>query len=115
MIASIVRQGVVIPSNLTIQVSAHRGGSNERAQVEAVRQINVAQPAARVGLTYVFNGPASRKVDMTQLRQEFGPTASLCPATIAEKSAERVCDGCRRCWAQASIKSPIIYAVHHGN
>ena len=115
MIASIARQGVIIPPNLTIQVSAHRDGKNEGAQVEAVKQINIAQPHARVGLTYVFNGPASRKVDMTQLRQEFGPTASLCPATVAEKSEERVCDGCRRCWAQASIKSPIIYAVHRGN
>ncbi len=115
MIASIARQGVAIPPNLTIQVSAHRGGSNERAQVEAVGQINIAQPHARVGLTYVFNGPASRKVDMTRFRLEFGPTASLCPATVAEQSKDRVCNGCRRCWAEASIKSPIIYAVHRGN
>lgn len=115
MIASIARQGVVIPPNLTIQVSAHRNGKNEAAQHEAVTQINIAQPHARVGLTYAFNGPASRKVDRTQLHEAFGPTASLCPATVAEKSEDRVCDGCRRCWAQASIKSPIIYAVHRGN
>jgi hypothetical protein len=83
--------------------------------LDAVRQINTAQPDARIGLTYVFKGPASRKVDMASFRNEFGPTASLCPATVAEKSKDRICNGCRRCWAHASIKSPIIYAVHHGN
>jgi hypothetical protein len=111
----LTRQGVAIPRNLAIQVSTHRGGKNETSQLEAVGQINRAQPDARVGLTYVFNGPASRKVDMSSLRKEFGPTASLCPATVAEKSEDRICNGCRRCWAHASIQSPIIYAVHRGN
>jgi hypothetical protein len=115
LIAWLTRQGITIPANLAIQVSAHRGGKNEASQLEAVGEINRAQPNARVGLTYVFNGPASRKVDMPSLRKEFGPTASLCPATVAEKSEDRVCNGCRRCWAHASIKSPIIYAVHRGN
>jgi hypothetical protein len=115
LVSWLTRQGVAIPPNLTIQVSTHRGGKNEPTQLDAVRQINRAQPDARVGLTYVFNGPASRKVDMPSLRKEFGLTASLCPATVAEKSEDRVCNGCRRCWAHASIDSPIIYAVHHGN
>jgi hypothetical protein len=115
LLSQLVQQGLVVPRNLTIQVSAHRAGRNEPAQLEAVRQIQAAQPDARVGVTYVFKGPRSRKVDMAELRHEFGPTASLCPATVAEKSEDRVCNGCRRCWAAASITSPIIYAVHHGN
>jgi hypothetical protein len=115
LVAWLTRQGVTIPRNLAIQVSTHRGGKNEVSQLEAVSQINRVQPDARVGLTYVFNGPASRKVDMPRLRKEFGATASLCPATVAEKSEDRVCNGCRRCWAHASIKSPIIYAIHRGN
>jgi hypothetical protein len=115
LVAQLARHGVAIPPNLTIQVSNYRGGKNEAAQIEAVRQIKRVQPSARIGLTYVFNGPASRKVDMPRLRQEFGPSAILCPATVAEKSKDRVCNGCRRCWAQASVQSPIIYAVHHGN
>jgi hypothetical protein len=115
LVSWLAHHGVAIPRNLTIQVSTHRGGKNERSQLDAVRQINTAQPDARIGLTYVFKGPASRKVDMASFRNEFGPTASLCPATVAEKSKDRICNGCRRCWAHASIKSPIIYAVHHGN
>jgi hypothetical protein len=115
LVSWLTRQGVGIPSNLAIQVSTHRGGKNEASQLAAVEEINQNQPRARVGLTYVFSGPASRKVDMTAFRKEFGTTANLCPATVAEKSEDRVCNGCRRCWAHASIKSPIIYAVHHGN
>jgi hypothetical protein len=115
LVSRLVEQGVSVPPNLTIQVSAHRGGRNELTQLDALRRIKIAQPDARVGLTYVFNGPANRKINMPNLRQEFGPTANLCPATVAEKSEDRVCNGCRRCWAQASIESPIIYAVHHGN
>jgi hypothetical protein len=115
LVAWLARHGVAIPANLAIQVSAHRGGKNEQAQIDAVQEVHRIQPNARIGLTYVFNGLASRKVDMLEFRKEFGSTASLCPATVAENSEDRVCNGCRRCWAQASIESPIIYAVHHGN
>lgn len=115
LVAWLSSKGVKIPGNLTIQISTHMGGRNEEAQINAARQINARQPDARVGLTYVFSGPASRKVDMPKFREQFGSTATVCPATIAEKSEDRVCDGCRLCWAGASIKSPIVYVIHQGN
>ncbi len=115
LVSWLTRQGVAIPTNLAIQVSTHRGGKNETSQMAAVQEINMAQPEARVGLTYVFHGPASRKVNMASFRKAYGATATLCPATVAKKSVDRICNGCRRCWAQASIKHPIVYAIHHGN
>ena len=57
---------------------------------------------------YVVSGPVSRQVDMGQIRDSFGHGAVVCPAITAGNVENRVCVGCRRCWA-ASMKSPIIY------
>jgi hypothetical protein len=115
LVAWLVRDGIRFPANVSIQISVHRGGKHEAAQLDAVREIRDLQPDARVGVTYVMNGPANRQVDRDSFYAQFGPSANLCPATVAERSEDRVCNGCRRCWAHASIESPIIYAVHHGN
>lgn len=115
LLATIVQSGVRLPPNLAIQVSCHRGGILEKAQHAAVKAIRLAQPDARIGVTYVLAGTKSRKIQPEQVREAFGPMASLCPATVATDSADRICSGCRRCWAQANPTAPIIYAVHLGN
>jgi hypothetical protein len=115
LVAWLARDGITFPANVSIQISVHRGGKHEAAQLDAVREIQNVQPNARVGVTYVMSGPANRKVDRELFHAHFGPSANLCPATVAERSEDRVCNGCRRCWAHASTESPIIYAVHRGN
>jgi hypothetical protein len=115
LIARLVASGERLPVNLAVQVSCHRGGRIESEQLAAVAQIRALQPSARVGVTYAFAGSKSRGVRNEDVWQAFGPDASLCPATVAEDSAERVCMGCRRCWSSAAPAFPIVYAVHTGN
>jgi hypothetical protein len=115
MFASLVASGVRLPVNLAVQVSCHRGGRIEAEQLAAVSQIRALQPTARVGVTYAHAGAKSRGLRKEDVWEAFGAKASLCPATIADKSADRVCKGCRRCWSSADLTFPIIYAVHTGN
>jgi hypothetical protein len=98
-----------------VQVSCYRGGILEKAQQAAIATIRRVQPEARIGVTYAHAGTKSRMVQPADVHAAFGALASLCPATVATNSDDRVCTGCRRCWAQASPTSPIIYAVHLGN
>ena len=115
LLANLVQSGERLPPNLAVQVSCHRGGVLEQAQHKAIAAIHASQPEARVGVTYAHAGTKSRMVQPADVHAAFGPTASLCPATVATSSDDRVCTGCRRCWAQAKQTSPIIYAVHLGN
>ena len=98
MVASLVEQGAKLPGNLALLISCHRGGVREKFQIQALRRIVAAEPDARAGLTYAVNGPRSREVDSIKMREDFGPDANICPATIAKRSADRSCIGCRRCW-----------------
>jgi len=115
LLARLVGSGMSLPPNLSVLVSCHRGGVLEKIQHSAVDSIRRAHPEARVGITYTFAGSKSRMVCPEDVQASFGPSASLCPATVAMNSDERVCTGCRRCWAQADPLSPIIYAVHLAN
>jgi hypothetical protein len=115
LLAGLVAKGERLPPNLAVQVSCHRGGILEKAQLAAIREIRFIQPSARVGMTYAHAGSKSRVVTPKEVRSFYGKSASLCPATVAKKSEDRVCTGCRRCWAQAQPDSPIIYAVHLAN
>jgi protein gp37 len=108
LIKSLVQRGVTVPPNLSILVSVQRGGALESAQVEAVQAVLNAQPSARIGLSYFVVGPRSRQVDRHLVQRQFGAGAVACPAITAKDKADRVCAGCRRCWA-ASVDSPIIY------
>jgi hypothetical protein len=108
LINSLVQQGAVIPNNLSVLVSVQRGGVLEQAQIKAVRDILKAQPSATIGFSYFVDGPASRKVDMRLVEEQFGRGATVCPALIAKTPQDRVCAGCRLCWG-ASWKSPVIY------
>jgi hypothetical protein len=108
LISSLVQRGVTIPPNLSIMVSVQRGGKLEQVQIQAVREILKAQPHARIGLSYFVIGPASRTVDMRMIEDQFGRGAVVCPAITAKEKKDRVCAGCRRCWA-AHIDTPIIY------
>ena len=115
LLAGLVQSGVRLPPNLAVQVSCHRGGVLEQSQYAAVEAIRRAQPDARIGVTYAFAGTKSRMVQPEQVHDVFGSSASLCPATVAVDSDDRVCTSCRRCWAQADPRSPIVYAVHLAN
>jgi hypothetical protein len=108
LLKSIVRQGVGIPPNLSILVSVRPGGRLEAIQKQAVSDILRAQPSASVGVSYFVNGPARRKVNLGQIEESFGRGAVICQAITALDPKERVCGGCRRCWA-ASLDAPIIY------
>jgi hypothetical protein len=105
---SLVQQGVRIPPNLSILVSVQRGGALEQGQIKAVRDVLKAQPTARIGLSYFVVGPRSRQVDVQVIQRQFGPDAVVCPAITAKDKADRVCGGCRRCWA-ARIETPVVY------
>lgn len=115
LIASLLRKGERLPPNLAVQVSCHLGGIREQAQYAAVAEIRNIQPEARIGVTYAHGGTKSRLVQISDVKAAYGENASLCPATVATNSADRVCTGCRRCWAQAKPQSPIVYAIHLGN
>lgn len=115
MLANLVSQGLLLPENIAIQISAHQGGVNESYQKQAVERIRDAQPSALVGITYTYKGQKSRVVDEQRFRKEFGMQAFLCPATVAKTKEERTCMGCRKCWVHASTKAPIIYATHLAN
>ena len=115
LLATLVRSGEMLPPNLAVQVSCHRGGVLEKNQHAAIEEIRRLQPDARVGVTYAHMGTKSRTVKLPEVHAKFGDTASLCPATIALEREKRVCSGCRRCWAFAAIDEPIVYAVHLGN
>ena len=115
LLARLVEAGLQLPQNLSVLVSCHRGGILEDIQHAAVENIRRSQPEARVGVTYTFAGRKSRMVQPADVHASFGPSASLCPATVAANSKDRVCTGCRRCWAKANPTFPIIYAVHLGS
>jgi protein gp37 len=115
LLARLVRSGEKLPPNLAIQVSCHAGGILEKAQHAAIYQIRNLQPNARIGVTYAHAGSKSRKVTAAEVGSAFGDSAALCPATVATNSADRVCTGCRRCWAHANPQNAIVYAVHQGN
>lgn len=108
LISSLVQQGARIPNNLSIQVSVHRGGILEQSQTQSVHEVLKTQPSARIGLSYFVTGTASREVDVRQIQDAFGRGATVCPIIVAKNPEERVCAGCRRCWA-ANIDSPVIY------
>lgn len=108
LISSLVQKGAMIPNNLSVLVSVQQGGALEQSQVQAVRDVLEAQPHARIGLSYFVAGPARRQVDVRMIQDQFGHGAVVCPALTAKESKDRVCAGCRRCWA-ADINSPIIY------
>jgi hypothetical protein len=112
---SLVQSKHQLPANLAIQVSCHRGGMLESIQHGAVREIRRLQPSARVGVTYTYKGCVNRTVDMESVHEGFGPSASVCPATIAKAREDRVCTGCRRCWSSAEPGMPIVYAVHRAD
>ena len=115
LLAKLVQSGERLPPNLSVQVSCHRGGILERVQHNAVATIRSRQPEARIGLTYAHAGTKSRMVKLSDVQSMYGESASLCPATVAVESKDRVCTGCRRCWAKADPQFPIIYAIHLGN
>jgi len=115
LLAKLVGSGERLPPNLAVQVSCHRGGMLEQAQHLAISAIHARQPDARIGVTYAHTGTKSRMATPSDVHTAFGSQASLCPATVAVSSDDRVCTGCRRCWAQAKNTSPIVYAVHLGN
>ncbi len=115
LLVGLVRSGERLPPNLAVQVSCHYGGTLEKAQHAAVAEIRSIQPGARVGIAYAHAGTRSRMVQISDVQSVYGKSASLCPATVATESADRVCSGCRRCWAHADPKSPVIYAVHMGS
>jgi protein gp37 len=115
LLAKLVKSGERLPPNLAVQISCHRDGILEKAQHAAIAAIRGLQPEARIGVTYAHAGTKSRMVQLADVHASFGPSASLCPATVAANSEDRVCTGCRRCWAQANPTCPIIYAVHLGS
>ncbi len=115
LLAGLVRSGERLPPNLSVQVSCHKGGVLETSQYAAVAEIRRIQPEARIGVTYSHEGMKSRVVQPAEILSVYGRNASLCPATVATESAERICTGCRRCWAHADSEAPIVYAVHKGN
>jgi len=110
LIRSLVEDGLVIPKNLSVQVSVNRGGSLEQAQRQAVRDVLAIQPTARIGLSYYVIGSVSREVDVRQVEQQFGAGADICPAITAKKPDDRVCNGCRRCW-NANMESLVVYPM----
>jgi hypothetical protein len=114
LISRLVAEGTRIPNNLTIQVSAHRGGLNEALQRDAVSLIARCQPEARVGISYTFEGSASRVIDPKELGAEH-KDGILCPASVATKREDRKCAGCRHCWVDASVERPVVYAIHRGS
>jgi hypothetical protein len=107
--------GEHVPINLAIQVSCHKNGKIEKSQLSFVQKIRELQPSARIGVTYDLMGLHSRKVTDEEVSMAFGDLASLCPATIASNSDDRVCVGCRKCWSATDPDSPIVYAIHRGN
>jgi hypothetical protein len=115
LLAALVQSGERLPPNLAVQVSCHRGGILEKAQHTAVTTIRSLQPDARIGVTFTHAGTKSRMVQPADVRSAYGGSATLCPATVATESDDRVCTGCRRCWSHADPQSPIIYAVHLAN
>lgn len=108
LIKSLVQKGARIPKNLSIQVSVHYGGKLASVQLQAVHDVLKIQPSARIGLSYVVSGPALRKVDLRAAQQTFGLNAVVCPIITAKAPKDRVCAGCRRCWA-ADLNAPVIY------
>ena len=108
LINTLVQQRVAIPPNMSITVSVHYGGRLEHLQKHAVSDVLKVQPSARIGHTYVVAGPKSRRPDMQNITTQFGRDAVVCQAIAAEQSKERVCAGCRHCWA-ANIARPVIY------
>ncbi len=108
LIQSLVQRGVKIPPNLSVLVSVQSGGALEQIQLQAVRDVLKVQPSSRIGLSYFVNGPAARTVDMRLVEEQFGRRALVCQALTAKAPKDRVCAGCRRCWA-ANVESPVIY------
>lgn len=109
MVKLLVLGGVAVPSNLSILVSLHRGGRLEQEQRNAVREVLKVQPTARIGFAYFHNSPQKRQLAESVAHAQFGPDAVVCPCQVASDPKDRVCAGCRRCWA-ASTQTPIIYA-----
>jgi hypothetical protein len=105
----LARQTEVLDSQAALpSAQCPAAGALEQIQLQAVREILKAQPHARIGLSYFVIGPTSRTVDMRMIEDQFGRGAVVCPAITAKEKKDRVCAGCRRCWA-AHIDAPIIY------
>ena len=57
----------------------------------------------------------NNKLEDLPFNKNYNPKSYICPATVAKKSEDRVCNGCRKCWSFTSIENPVIYAVHKAN
>lgn len=115
LIKKLVQNGEILPSNLAIQISCFKNGMYEKQQIDNIKEIKKIQPDARVGVTYAHEGKKSRVIDTEDFNKNYNPKSYICPATVAKKSEDRVCDGCRKCWSFTSIENPVIYAVHKAN
>ncbi len=115
LVAKLAAGGCLLPANIAVQVSCRHGGSLEAIQLAAVERIRTIQPDARVGITYAMAGPQSRFLPLKTVRSLLGGHASICPATVASRTEDRTCQGCRRCWGTAEPQSILVYATHHGD
>jgi hypothetical protein len=115
LIKKIVQDGEILPANLAIQISCFKNGIYEQQQINNVLEIKKIQPDARVGITYAHQGKKNREIDKEDFNKNYNPKSYICPATVAKKSEDRVCNGCRKCWSFTSIENPVIYAVHKAN
>lgn len=70
----------------------------ERKQLQAVRDILKVQPAAQVGISYFATGQG-RWAGIDFVKETFRSGAVACPVTTAKDPRNRVCAGCRNCWA----------------
>jgi protein gp37 len=115
IILKIIREGQRIPGNLAVQVSCHKDGALERAQIKNVNAVLEIEPESRIGVTYDYTGNRNRSAPRVLIDELFGSSSYICPATVAKDSKDRVCSGCRRCWSHTNVDSPVIYATHFAN
>jgi hypothetical protein len=108
LVKSLVEGGCAIPPNLAIQVSVHKGGHREPEQLHAVRDILEIQPSARIGVSYFLTGQGQWAGETETIQTMFRGRAVACPLRKDKAPKDRVCAGCRHCWA-SSCDRPVIF------
>jgi hypothetical protein len=114
MLLRVAQDGQRLPNNLAIQVSRVHDQQPDHRSV-SVDKILDLQPDARIGWSEILRGPSSRTISIDNFRTVYPNGADLCPATVADRSEDRHCGGCRKCWALTSRERPIVFAFHRGN
>jgi hypothetical protein len=115
LVAGMLEEGLLFPPNLAVHFSIDHTHPTAPQRISAIAELADRYPTARIGVTYVYQGARSRAVGVTDVTERFGADAFLCPATVASRSEDRNCIGCRRCWAKSSVTAPVVYAIHRGN